>query len=42
MVSAIGAELLATRAGEISAGRIWIGWSISGLMAAFMLFDAGS
>ena len=42
MLSAIGAELLATRAGEISAGRIWTGWTISGLMAAFMLFDAGA
>jgi len=41
MRSAIGTELLATRAGEVSAGRIWLGWSISGLTAAFMLFDAG-
>ena len=42
MLSAIGTELLATRSGEISAGRLWIGWSISGLTAAFMLFDAGA
>lgn len=42
MLLAIGRELLATRAGEISAGRLWIGWSISGLTAAFMLFDAGA
>jgi len=42
MLLAIGRELLATRAGEISAGRLWIGWFISGLTAAFMLFDAGA
>ena len=42
MVSAIGVELLATWAGEISAGRIWTGWAISVLMAAFLLFDAGA
>jgi len=28
--------------GKISAGRLWIGWFISGLTAAFMLFDAGA
>ena len=42
MLSAIGVELLATRAGEISAGRIWTGWAISGLMGAFLLFDVGA
>ena len=42
MLSVIGTELFATRAEEISAGRIWVGWSISGLTAAFMLFDAGA
>ena len=42
MLSVSGTELLATRAGEISAGRIWVGRSISGLTAAFMLFDAGA
>ena len=42
MLSAIGTELLAMRAGEISAGRIWTGWAISGLTAAFMLFDAAA
>ena len=40
MLSTIGTELLATSAGEMSAGRIWIGWF--GLTAAFMLFDAGA
>jgi len=40
MLSAIGAELLATIAGAISAGRIWTGWAISGLTVAFLLFDA--
>jgi hypothetical protein len=42
MLSAIGAQLLAIRAAEISAVRIWIGRAISGLMAAFMLFDAAA
>ncbi len=28
-------------AGGVSAGRFWAGWIISGLMALFMLFDAG-
>ena len=42
MLSAIGTDLLATRAGQISAGRIWIGWAISGLTAALMLFDAAA
>jgi hypothetical protein len=42
MLSAIGVELLATKVGGISAVRIWIGWTISGLVAAFMLFDAAA
>ena len=40
MLSAI-TELLATNT-EISTGRLWIGWCVSGLTAAFMLFDAGA
>jgi hypothetical protein len=40
MLSAIGMESLAT-VGKIS-GRIWIGWSVSALTAAFMLFDAAA
>ncbi len=40
MQSATGALWLATSASGISTGRIWTGWIISGLIAAFMLFDA--
>ena len=40
MQAAIGALLLAARTLEVSTGRIWAGWIISGLTAAFMLFDA--
>lgn len=42
MLSAIGIQVLATRAGDISAGRIWTGWGIGGLIAVFLLFDAGA
>lgn len=27
--------------GDISAGRFWAGWIMTGLVAVFMLFDAG-
>jgi len=27
--------------GKVSAGRLWTGWIISGLVALFMVFDAG-
>ena len=40
MQSATGALWLATSASGIPTGRIWTGWIISGLIAAFMLFDA--
>jgi hypothetical protein len=36
----IGTNLLATELTDVSVGRIWAGWGMSGLMAAFMLFDA--
>lgn len=28
--------------GDVSAGRFWAGWIITGLVALFMLFDAGA
>ena len=40
MQLAIGTNSLATQLTEVSVGRIWTGWGISGLMAAFMLLDA--
>lgn len=42
MQSAIGALWLATSAVEMSTGRVWAGWVISGLVAAFMVFDAAA
>jgi hypothetical protein len=40
MQLAIGTNLLATQLTEVSVGRIWTGWGISGLVAAFMLLNA--
>lgn len=40
MQHTIGTNLLATQLPAVSLSRIWTGWSISGLMAAFMLLDA--
>lgn len=39
MQSVIGAHLIATETVKISMARIWTGWSISGLIIAFLLFD---
>jgi hypothetical protein len=40
MESGMGAQMTATRLEGVSAGRIWTGRVISGLVMAFMLFDA--
>lgn len=42
MQSAIGTLWLTTSAGEIWTGRVWTGWIIGCLVAAFMLFDAAA
>ena len=41
MQSVIGTVWLALSVAGSSSGRIWAGWMITGLTAAFMLFDAG-
>jgi hypothetical protein len=33
---------MAIGAVEVSTGRLWTGWIVSGLVALFMLFDAGA
>ncbi len=40
MQFAIDTNVLTTHFAEISTGRLWAGWGISGLIAAFALFDA--
>jgi hypothetical protein len=39
MQSAIGAHLIATETAKVSIGRIRIGWGVSGLILAFLVFD---